>query len=350
MRAKFFCRTGTLAGADHRIGDDATIGRGPGNTIVLTDDLVSNTHARIAFEPAAAAYFLEDLESTNGTRLDGVPVSGRRRLGDLHVVTLGEQHDFIFVAFPEDERQAGGAESADPPPPARSVEPATTYEPPPALDVPPLEAVEADGEREPPGEEPGAPVPEGVSGGGVRDGAASRPVEAPATRYEAAAELQVPPLAAEPEPPEKESGPAPPADAGQRDKREDYAVAPPSEPATWHEPPRALDVSPLAAESAKSSGAIVEIAIADGKPERVALGDGRHVLGRAKDCAIPVDDMTLSRRHAAFVVRGGSMTVTDLNSLNGTFVEDEPVDSPTEVGIGQTVTFGNRVRVVRVAP
>ena len=348
--AKLFCRTGALAGADHRLGDEATIGRGPGNTIVLTADVVSDTHARIAYDPAASAYFLEDLESTNGTRLDGVPVSGRRRLGDLHVVTLGEQHDFIFVAFPEVERQAGSPERADLPFPARSVEPATSYEPPPALDVPPLETVEADGEPEPPGEEPGAPVPEGVSGGGVGEEAASRPVEAPATRYEAAPELEVPPLAVEPEPPEKEPGPALPDRAGQRDGGEDAAVARPSDPATWHEPPRALDVPPLGAEAETPSGATVEIAIADGKPERVALGDGRHVLGRAKDCAIPVDDITLSRRHAAFVVRGGVVTVTDLNSLNGTFVDDEPVDSATEVDIGQTVTFGNRVRVVRVAP
>ena len=347
MQAKFFCRTGALAGADHRIGDDATIGRASGNTIVLADDLVSTTHARIAFDPAIAAYFLEDLESTNGTRLDGVPVSGRRRLGDLHVVTFGERHDFLFVALPEAGPRANRKKDADPAPPVRSVEePATTYEPPPVLDVPPLEA---GAEPELPEEGPGASEPEGAAGGRAGGQAASQPVDAPVTRFEAAPELQVPPLAAEPEPPEKETGPEPSGDAGQSAGGEDSAVAPSSEPPTWHEPPRALDVPPLAAESTESPGAILEIAIADGAPQRVALGEGRHVVGRARDCAFPVDDMTLSRRHAAFVVRGGSLTVTDLKSLNGTFVEDEPVDSPTQVDIGQTVTLGDRVKIVRVA-
>ena len=401
VQAKFFCRTGALAGVDHRIGDDATIGRGSANTIVLADDVVSNTHARIAFDPAAAAYFLEDLESTNGTRLDGVPVSGRRRLGDLHVVTFGERHDFIFVALPEAERRTNGKQDAAPPPPARSVEEsATTYEPPPVLDVPPLDEgpepappehepggsplpeaaqggregdealpgpvgasatrYEAAGdllvpplsaEPEPEPEKPGAPLPEAASGAPEGDEALPGPVGASATRYEAAGDLLVPPLSAEPEPerPADESGGSPPKEAVHHDAREDSAAVQSSAAATRHEPPRTPDV-PLAAESATPSGAVVEVAIADGKPQRVTLGDGRHVLGRAKDCAIPVDDMTLSRRHAAFVVRGSSMTVTDLDSLNGTFIEDEPVNAPTEVGIGRTVTLGNRVRIVRVAP
>ena len=214
------------------------------------------------------------------------------------------------------------------------------------LDVPPLEA---GAEPELPEEEPGASEPEGAASGRVGDQAAFQPVDAPVTRFEAAPELQVPPLAVEPEPPEKETGPEPPGDGGQRDSGEDSAVAPSSEPATWHEPPRALDVPPLAAESTESPGAILEIAIAEGTPQRVGLGEGRHVVGRAKDCAVPVDDMTLSRRHAAFLVGGGSLTVTDLKSLNGTFVEDEPVDSPTEVDIGQTITLGDRVKIVRVA-
>ena len=34
VEARFFCRTGALAGADYRIGGHATIGRGSANTIV----------------------------------------------------------------------------------------------------------------------------------------------------------------------------------------------------------------------------------------------------------------------------------------------------------------------------
>ncbi|MYN63758.1 MAG: FHA domain-containing protein [Acidobacteria bacterium] len=136
MQANFFCKTGALAGANYEIGEHATIGRGQDNTVVLTDDVVSTSHARIAFDSAAAGYYLEDLGSTNGTRLDGVPVSGRQRLGDLHVVTFGEQHDFIFVIPPDEGRQRESAERLEQrrqEPVAQPVEPATRYEPPPRL-------------------------------------------------------------------------------------------------------------------------------------------------------------------------------------------------------------------------
>ena len=94
----------------------------------------------------------------------------------------------------------------------------------------------------------------------------------------------------------------------------------------------------------------MEILIADRKPRRVALGDGRHVVGRGKDCAVAIDDMTLSRRHAALVVRGGAVTVADLDSLNGTFIDETVVHGPTEVGVGETVTFGDRIKAIRIAP
>ena len=53
VEARFFCETGALAGADHRIGGSATIGRGSSNTIVVADGMVSKTHARISFDAAA---------------------------------------------------------------------------------------------------------------------------------------------------------------------------------------------------------------------------------------------------------------------------------------------------------
>ena len=391
VQAKFFCRTGVLSGANYEIGEHATIGRGQQNTIVLADDGVSKVHARIAFDANAAAYFLEDLDSTNGTRLDGVPVSGAQRLEDLHVVTLGERHDFIFAVLPaaagqgssaedvvstpaagpdkpatplearpargiprdraEPEPRVAGHAAAAPPEPVRRrpggdepVEPATRYEPPPALDVPPL-AVEPEPRRDDPG---AAESPKADQGGAPMDGPAPPPVE-PATRYEPPPALDVPPLGVQPEPLEAEpAGGSPPA--GRHEEPEEVVAEEAAEPATRYEPAPALDVPPLGGESAKSPGVTIEIVIADGQPKRVTLGDGRHVAGRAKDCAVPIDDMTLSRRHAAFVVRGDVVTITDLKSLNGTFIEEMSVETPTEIDVGQAVTLGNRVRVVRIAP
>ena len=128
---------------------------------------------------------------------------------------------------------------------------------------------------------------------------------------------------------------------------EEVAATPP-EPATRYESIRTLDAPPL--ETAPPSRVVVEMVVADGKPYRLMLGDGRHVAGRAKSCEVPIDDRTLSRRHAVLVVRGETMTVADLQSLNGTFMDGKPVEAATEVAIGQAIILGDRVRVVRVAP
>ena len=148
MRAKFFCRTGQLAGVDHEIGDETIIGRSAGNTLVLGASVISQTHARIFFDAEAGGYILEDLKSKNGTRLDGILVRGRERLRDLHVVTLGEEHDFMFVALPEpptarvDDEHASKANGPSELPESASK---TLYEPLAALRVPSFEpAAQAD--------------------------------------------------------------------------------------------------------------------------------------------------------------------------------------------------------------
>ena len=561
MEARFFCETGALAGADHRIGGDATIGRGPSNTIVVADGVVSKTHARIAFDAAAAAWFLEDLGSTNGTRLDGAPVSGRIRLRDLHVVTLGGRHDFVFVVPSGDARPAAATPAARPSDAGAPVvgAPGTRYEPASALSVPPLVAggdpgaaagdsssadadsrrpsspapsapsssssIGRDGTGDPrPSSESGAPVvgasgtryepasalsvPPLVAGGDPgaaaagdsasagggspgasapapsapsssssvgRDGAGDpRPssesvVGASGTRYEPAPVLSVPPLAAGGDAGAAAAGdsasvggdsrrpsvPAPsaPSSSSSSVGREGTGDPRPSSESgapvvgasgTRYEPASALSVPPLAprgdaavdaagdppratgdrpalvggppaekaeparetgasagvsrsrptppptptrgtretersggsgpnrpacpvppessAASAASPGAIApgeaappagvsfDVRIAGAEPRRVRLGAGRHVVGRAKGCDVPIDDRTLSRRHAAFVVHGGRVTVADLGSLNGTFVDGTRVDEETEVGAAGVVGLGEAVMVVRVVP
>src|SRR5699024_12259319 len=62
--------------------------------------------------------------------------------------------------------------------------------------------------------------------------------------------------------------------------------------------------------------------------------------GRLTDSDIFLDGVTLSRRHAEFRSEDGSFTVVDVGSLNGTYVNREPVDSASlsngdEVQIGK---------------
>src|SRR5947209_2402680 len=50
-----------------------TIGRAPDNMIVIDDPSVSNRHALL--ELAGESYRLKDLESTNGTKVNGIPIT-----------------------------------------------------------------------------------------------------------------------------------------------------------------------------------------------------------------------------------------------------------------------------------
>src|SRR5690349_20338125 len=49
--------------------------------------------------------------------------------------------------------------------------------------------------------------------------------------------------------------------------------------------------------------------------------------GRHPDSDIFLDDVTVSRRHAEFGREGGEFVVVDVGSLNGTYVNREPVDT-----------------------
>lgn len=50
------------------------------------------------------------------------------------------------------------------------------------------------------------------------------------------------------------------------------------------------------------------------------LGPGNTVSGRGGDCAIFLADVTVSREHARFSVDANGLSVTDLGSTNGTYV------------------------------
>ena len=73
---------------------------------------------------------------------------------------------------------------------------------------------------------------------------------------------------------------------------------------------------------------------------RFLLDQPTTSAGRHPDSEIILDDVTVSRRHAEFRVDGNEFQVVDVGSLNGTYVNREPVDSASltngdEVQIGK---------------
>ncbi len=73
---------------------------------------------------------------------------------------------------------------------------------------------------------------------------------------------------------------------------------------------------------------------------RFLLDQPVTTAGRHPDSDIFLDDITVSRRHAEFRLRDGRFEVADVGSLNGTYVNREPVDEATladgdEIQIGK---------------
>jgi pSer/pThr/pTyr-binding forkhead associated (FHA) protein len=66
---------------------------------------------------------------------------------------------------------------------------------------------------------------------------------------------------------------------------------------------------------------------------------GRTMIGRSPDCAVFLDDVTVSRRHALLVEREGRWFVEDQGSLNGTFVNRRRVES-SELSDGDELQIG----------
>ena len=73
---------------------------------------------------------------------------------------------------------------------------------------------------------------------------------------------------------------------------------------------------------------------------RFLLDQDVTTAGRHPDSDIFLDDVTVSRRHAEFRREGNDFVVVDVGSLNGTYVNREPVDTSVlangdEVQIGK---------------
>ena len=74
-------RNGQFEGTRYPLGAEETlIGRNPTTDITLLDENVSREHAIIAFDEATGSYGMEDLQSTNGSKINGKRV----RSGDLN--------------------------------------------------------------------------------------------------------------------------------------------------------------------------------------------------------------------------------------------------------------------------
>ena len=85
--------------------------------------------------------------------------------------------------------------------------------------------------------------------------------------------------------------------------------------------------------------------LGDGPP--IPLVGAGLLIGRAEDCELVLRDPQVSRLHARLLPLGAdAVTVEDLGSSNGTFVNDTRVAGPMRIGAGDRLRLGSTVIMV----
>jgi DNA-binding winged helix-turn-helix (wHTH) protein len=77
------------------------------------------------------------------------------------------------------------------------------------------------------------------------------------------------------------------------------------------------------------------------------LAEGEHVIGRDLDIAVTLESTTVSRRHARLRVTTSAVTIEDLDSKNGTFLNDARVAGEMNVADGDRIRVGSLITTLR---
>jgi len=296
MGARLFCSYGEHAGlsldCSPTVGEQVTIGREPNCDLVLDSEGVSNRHARIFWDGDQP--FLEDLNSLNGTDVDGERIRRPFRLGELHVLTLGRSGDFFFVRPQSPKRQSR-------PEPSERVSESS-------LPAPSPDQVN----------EAVPNVAEGVSSADD-DVTQDEPVSPVLPR----GAFDVP------------SGSEPPFD-----------------PTLDEQPavvmPRVLREASHVAAPEVRTGMALATTIEETR-QLLPISEGRNRVGRDPGCEIRIEDNRISRYHAEVHLAGDTLTVRDLESTNGSFIDDDRLDPSQTIRVspGQILRLGDlELRIV----
>lgn len=79
----------------------------------------------------------------------------------------------------------------------------------------------------------------------------------------------------------------------------------------------------------------------DGSTQKITLPAKPVTIGKAPECELPIQDGAISRRHAQIEKRADKVFIKDLNSLNGTFVNDRKIgDQDFELKDGDKLRLG----------
>ena len=70
------------------------------------------------------------------------------------------------------------------------------------------------------------------------------------------------------------------------------------------------------------------------------LGEAPIVIGRSPACTLVLEDEYASSRHAALPPQSDGWCIEDLSSRNGTFIDDERLNTPRQLKNGDDIRIG----------
>ncbi|MGL5405278.1 MAG: FHA domain-containing protein [Propionibacteriaceae bacterium] len=74
--------------------------------------------------------------------------------------------------------------------------------------------------------------------------------------------------------------------------------------------------------------------------QRFLINAASTIAGRSPDADIFLDDVTVSRKHAEFLIEPEGLIVRDLGSLNGTYVNRDLIEGQSQLHTGDEVQIG----------
>jgi len=88
--------------------------------------------------------------------------------------------------------------------------------------------------------------------------------------------------------------------------------------------------------------------ILDSDPQAVKqyFSQNEIIVGRDETCDITLNDAVISAKHARLIHRNMHWWIEDLNSTNGSFLNDERVESPAILINGDEIRVGRNILVV----
>ena len=96
---------------------------------------------------------------------------------------------------------------------------------------------------------------------------------------------------------------------------------------------------------------IVKLIVHGGKNEGavITINKPQFVIGRLPECNLRIESKALSRRHAQINIYDGAVTIKDLGSTNGTFIDGKKITEEVELKNGQTLRVGPLETTVQIS-